>query len=102
MARLTSSSENRPRYSVAERIIYFCLGIFYATGFVYVLFFTQNRWRHFPKRNINWVLFRDKIQHWQTGALHTTPENIEFYKDLIGNILLFIPFPFFLFYFFGI
>ena len=102
MPAQTSSNQSQPQYSPAERIIYSCLGFFYATGFVYILFFTQNRWRHFPKRNINWILFRDKIQHWQTWSLHTHPENVEFYKDLIGNILLFIPFPFVLFFFFGI
>jgi len=48
------------------------------------------------------ILFRDKIQHWQTRALHTRPENVELYKDIIGNILLFIPFPLFLFFFFRI
>jgi len=34
--------------------------------------------------------------------LHTRPENVELYKDIIGNILLFIPFPFFLFFFFRV
>jgi|GEM_PF-2362649 len=100
MRRQKNNNPAQLHYSIAERIIYSCLGVLYALGFVYVLFFTQNRWRPFPKRNVNWVLFGDKIQHWQTRAFHTRPENVELYKDILGNILLFLPFPFFLYYFF--
>lgn len=102
MGKRRNSNRDQPRYSTAERIIYSCLGIFYISAFIYVLFFTQNRWRYFPKRNFNLILFRDKLQHWQTRTLHTRPENVELYKDIIGNILLFIPFPFFLFFFFRV
>jgi glycopeptide antibiotics resistance protein len=31
-----------------------------------------------------------------------SPGNLEFYKDLIGNILLFVPFPFLLYYVLGV
>ena len=51
-----------------------------------------------PERTFNLVPFRDKLHYLQTYTSHTSPENIEFYKDLFGNIVLFIPFPLLVFY----
>jgi glycopeptide antibiotics resistance protein len=94
------------RKRVAEnkliRFIYITAGIFYSACLLYVFFFARRRWRIVPKRNFNLIPFRDKIYYLQTYAIHKRPENVEFLKDLIGNIALFIPFPFLLFYVLGI
>ena len=82
--------------------IYTSLGIFYTGGLVYIFFFARRRWIPFPKRSFHLIPFRDKLLYLQSYASHSSPENLEFYKDLIGNILLFIPFPFLLFYVLGI
>ncbi|MEO5564486.1 MAG: VanZ family protein [Chitinophagaceae bacterium] len=78
------------------------LGLLYAAGLIYIFFFARRRWRFFPTRNINLVPFRDKINYLQTNAIRVNPYNWEFYKDLFGNILLFVPFPLLVSYFFGI
>ena len=46
--------------------------------------------------------FGEKISFWQSAIPHTRAETIEFYKDLLGNILLFVPFPFLLLFVFRI
>jgi len=49
----------------------------------------------FPKRSFNLVPFRRKfiiLENYTRFVI--SPGNLEFYKDLIGNILLFVLFPF--------
>lgn len=84
----------RPEKSF-RKIIYSSLCIFYMACLVYIFFFARRRWVPLPIREINIVPFRDKI-----GYLHDHNGNadLEFYKDLVGNILLFIPFPFLIYY----
>jgi glycopeptide antibiotics resistance protein len=82
--------------------IYTSLGIFYTGCLLYIFFFARRRWIPLPKRSYHLIPFRDKVLYLQTYAIHSSPENLEFYKDLVGNILLFIPFPFLLFYVMGI
>lgn len=96
-----SMKEQWPENPVAK-IFLRSLGILYTAGLIYIFFFARRRWRFFPIRNINLVPFRDKFHYLQTNQVRVNPYNLEFYKDLFGNILLFIPFPFLLFYFFGI
>lgn len=102
MDKLRKPSKRPLRFNLLERSAYAVLGICYALGFVYVCFFARRRWGPPPKNKLNLEFFRDKVQYWQTSALHTRPESIEFYKDFIGNILLYIPLPFLLFYALGV
>jgi glycopeptide antibiotics resistance protein len=94
--------ENRIKRRSPEKrslqFIYTGLCTVYVSGLVYIFFFARRRWVPFSKRSIHIIPFRDKMQYLQTYSTHTRPENIEFYKDLIGNILLFVPFPFLLCY----
>ena len=78
--------------------IYISLCTFYTVSLTYIFFFTSRRWTPFSKRSIHLVPFREKTEYFQSCAIHTRPENIEFYKDFIGNILVFVPFPFLLCY----
>ena len=78
------------------------IGIFYTSCLIYIFFFARRRWVPLPERIFNLVPFGNKVLYLQTYAAHTRPENVEFYKDLIGNIVLFIPFPLLLFYVIGI
>ena len=77
------------------------LSFFYTSGLVYIFFFARRRWVPLPARTVHWVPFNEKLDYVRTYALHTHPENLEFYKDLFGNILLFVPFPFLLAYLLG-
>jgi glycopeptide antibiotics resistance protein len=93
------------KLSPEKRFLQFVYGGFctlYTAGLVYIFFFARRRWVIPSKRSIHLVPFRDKIEYLQTYGSHTRVENIEFYKDFIGNILLFVPFPVLLLYVFGI
>ncbi|MFI5130101.1 MAG: VanZ family protein [Chitinophagales bacterium] len=79
-----------------QKVIYTGLGFFYIACMVYIFFFARRRWGPFPKRSIHFTPFEEKIRFWQTISGHSRMETLEFYKDLVGNILLFVPFPFFL------
>ena len=71
---------------------------FYTSCLVYIFFFARRRWMPIPERTFNLVPFRDKILYLRAYGTHTQFQNVEFYKDLLGNMLLFVPFPFLLFY----
>src|SRR6185436_3844533 len=71
---------------------------FYTSCIVYIFFFARRRWMPVPERTFNLVPFRDKILYLRAYGTHTHVQNVEFYKDLLGNMLLFVPFPFLLFY----
>ena len=77
------------------------LSFFYTAGLIYVFFFARRRWREFPVRNFNIVPLKNKIQYLQAWSHHTAPENAEVLKDVVGNILIFIPFPFLLLFLLG-
>ncbi|MEO8404426.1 MAG: VanZ family protein [Chitinophagaceae bacterium] len=84
------------------KLIFKTLGIFYAATLIYIFFFARRRWRVFPKRNFNLIPFRDKIYFLHTNQTPINSRNLEFYKDLVGNVVIFIPLPFLLFYITGI
>jgi glycopeptide antibiotics resistance protein len=94
-------NSKRPLFKIVQHVIAWMLGIFYGSGLLYIFFFARRRWGPPPKERINLDLFREKFLYWHTGAVHARPEAVEFYKDLFGNVLLFIPLPFFILYFFG-
>jgi len=98
--------ESRMKQGWLERpflkIVYAGIGIFYTASLIYIFFFARRRWRVFPKRNFNLVPFRDKFLYLQATTLRVNPYNLEFYKDFVGNILLFVPLPFLVYYFLGI
>jgi glycopeptide antibiotics resistance protein len=100
----TSKNGNNKRRELksARHVIACILGIFYGSGLLYIFFFARRRWGPPPKERINLDLFREKFLYWHSAAIHTRPEAVEFYKDLFGNVLLFIPLPFFLLYFLGV
>jgi glycopeptide antibiotics resistance protein len=83
------------------KLIFGGLSFFYTVGLIYVFFFARRRWREFPVRNFNIVPLQNKIEYLQEWSQHTTPEKAEFYKDVLGNILIFIPFPFMLLFLVG-
>jgi glycopeptide antibiotics resistance protein len=73
----------------------------YTVTLIYVFFFARRRWREFPVRNYNIVPLRNKIIYLQNWSQHTAPEKAELYKDVLGNIFIFIPFPFMLLFLLG-
>lgn len=80
------------------KIVYSSLCTVYAAGLIYVFFFARRRWSPSSKRSIHLFPFREKAEYLQTCYVHTRLENLEFYKDLIGNVVIFIPFPFLIWY----
>jgi glycopeptide antibiotics resistance protein len=83
------------------KLIFSGLSFFYTVGLIYVFFFARRRWREFPVRNFNIVPLRNKMHYLQEWTRHTAPEKAEFYKDVLGNIFIFIPFPFMLLFLLG-
>jgi glycopeptide antibiotics resistance protein len=83
------------------KIIFGGLSFFYTIGLLYIFFFARRRWREFPIRNYILVPLQKKIDYLQTWSEHTAPEKAEFYKDVLGNIFIFIPFPFMLLFLLG-
>ena len=102
MVTQTSIKKNQQPEKKLLKFIYTSFASFYVAGMVYIFFFARRRWGPFPKRSIHLTPFKEKIIYWQSVTGHTKPENLEFYKDLLGNVLLFIPFPFLLCYIIGI
>jgi glycopeptide antibiotics resistance protein len=84
------------------KLMYTGIGVFYTACLMYIFFFARRRWNPFPERRVHLVPFRNKILYLQAYSIHTRQENLEFYKDLVGNILLFIPIPFLLYFILGI
>jgi glycopeptide antibiotics resistance protein len=94
---------NRKWYQASIiKFIVNALAIFYTATLIYIFFFARRRWRIFPKRNFNLIPFRDKIYFLHTNQTALDSRNLEFYKDLVGNVVIFIPLPFLLFYITGI
>jgi glycopeptide antibiotics resistance protein len=94
--------QKKSREKILLKIIYSSVCIVYAAGLIYVFFFARRRWSPSSRRSVHFFPFREKAEYLQTCYLHTRPENLEFYKDLIGNVVIFIPFPFLLCYLLGI
>lgn len=83
------------------KFIFGGLSFFYTVGLCYVFFFARRRWREFPVRNFNLVPLWKKIHYLQNWSQFTGPEKAEIYKDVLGNIFIFIPFPFLLVFLLG-
>jgi glycopeptide antibiotics resistance protein len=83
------------------KFIFAGLSFFYTVGLCYVFFFARRRWREFPVRNFNIVPLRSKLHYLENWSAFTGPEKAEIYKDVLGNIIIFIPFPFLLVFLLG-
>jgi glycopeptide antibiotics resistance protein len=83
------------------KFIFGGLSFFYTVGLCYVFFFARRRWREFPVRNFNIVPLRNKLHYLENWSQFTGPEKSEIYKDVLGNIIIFIPFPFLLVFLLG-
>jgi len=83
------------------KLIFGGLSFFYTVGLCYVFFFARRRWREFPVRNFNLVPLRNKLHYLEGWSQFTGPEKAEIYKDVLGNIIIFIPFPFLLVFLVG-
>jgi len=83
------------------KLIFGGLSFFYTVGLCYVFFFARRRWREFPVRNFNIVPLRNKLHYLENWGQFTGPEKAEIYKDVLGNIIIFIPFPFLLVFLLG-
>lgn len=82
------------------KFFWFCLGAY--SGLLFYIFFLAKR-RPRPtlltfKGLVNLVPFKDK--YWFLANQFWLPKHVvvELYKDIFGNILLFMPVPFFLMY----
>ena len=100
--RKQKAKRNKRFHKTALRVLWLITGLSYASTLTYIFFFARRRWAPLSKRTLNLHLFHEKFLFWQNAGVHTRPEVIGFYKDLIGNIVLFIPFPFFLLLFFKV
>jgi glycopeptide antibiotics resistance protein len=80
-------------------------GIFYFATLFYIFFLARRRrgprlpWHQRP---VNLIPLRHKIEYIASYGYSTGPEKGGFYIDLFGNIILFIPFAFFLMFLFNI
>lgn len=83
------------------KLVFAGLSFFYTVGLCYVFFFARRRWREFPVRNFNIVPLRSKLHYLENWTQYTGPEKAEIYKDVLGNIIIFIPFPFLLVFLLG-
>jgi glycopeptide antibiotics resistance protein len=94
---------NKQRFEqILVRIVPLLASFFYSSLLVYIFFFARRRWVQVPNRIVHVIPFREKILYLQSYSVTRGRENFEFFKDIAGNILLFIPFPFLLRYVFGI
>lgn len=79
--------------------------IFYFTLLFYIFFLARRRrgptlpW---DKRHLNLIPLKDKFDYFVSQYNLPDPQLREFYIDLFGNILLFIPFAFCFYFFFRI
>lgn len=86
--------------TIQRRSISYFFAIVYASALLYIVFFSRRR-RHvhilFDYHSANLIPFKNKILYLSAHnyALHGSIA-YQFYSDFIGNILLFIPLPFFL------
>jgi glycopeptide antibiotics resistance protein len=88
-----------------KAIIKVVLGIFYFATLFYIFFLARRRrgptlpWH---KRHLNLIPLKDKIEYFTAYPHLTGPQGGQFYIDLFGNIILFVPFAFFLVFIFHI
>ena len=79
--------------------------IFYFVLLFYIFFLARRRrgptlpWR---KRHLNLIPLKNKFDYFVSQCNTPDPQLREFYIDFFGNILLFIPFAFFFYFFFRI
>src|SRR5688500_9508967 len=79
-----------------KRIVVIILKISVSLGYssflVYVLFFARRR-RNLSQRIFNVVPFKSRVDDFKNLALYNNYELLNFYSNLIGNIILFVPLP---------
>lgn len=84
-------------------LVAWCCFLFYIVLVLYIVFGARRRHGvsadHF-RSFLNFVPFEGKLEDYQSNFAHISRYN--FYSDLIGNILLFIPLSFLLMYLFRI
>ena len=73
----------------------------YSSFFIYALFFARRR-RNLSQRVFNIVPFNSRLNDLKKLHLYNNYELLNFYANLIGNVILFIPFPSLLFFLFKI
>ena len=73
----------------------------YSSLFVYVLFFARRR-RNLSQRIFNIVPFTSTLENFRNLTSYNNHELYNFYSNLIGNVVLFVPFPSMLFFLFKI
>lgn len=80
-----------------------CLCFFYCFLLFYIVFLARRRrTRVIPEANRINLIPGDNAWYFFIQNIHTAKDNYYFYTDLIGNIILFIPFPFSLLFIFGV
>ncbi|MEJ7769218.1 MAG: VanZ family protein [Chitinophagaceae bacterium] len=70
-----------------------CFLVLYFVPFIYIVFFARRR-QHIENRFVNLVPVRNFYSYYH-DATHDTFYN--FYSNLLGNVILFLPLPFILF-----
>lgn len=77
------------------------LAICYGSGMSYLVFFARRR-RHLEERYLNLIPFRSTLHDFIKLDTTSAKDLYNFYTNLAGNIILFVPFPFVLASFFRI
>ena len=86
---------------IIAAVIKISVSLGYSSFFVYVLFFARRR-RNVSQRIFNIVPFNSTIEDFKNLTLSNNRELFNFYSNLIGNIILFVPLPWLLFFLFQI
>ena len=73
----------------------------YSSFFVYVLFFARRR-RNLSQRIFNIVPLNSTLDNFKNLPSYNNHELLNFYSNLIGNVILFVPFPSLLLFLFKI
>ena len=85
----------------AMKLIKQVVAVAYGLAVVYLVFFARRR-RHIEERYLNLVPVRNTVQSFIELKTGTHKEAYNFYTNLAGNMLLFLPLPFLLVLFFKI
>ena len=75
------------------KVLKFLFSLIYAVLLIYAVFFARRR-RHIPERYLNIVPLKNLVKDFHT--LKDNHETINYFFDLVGNILLFMPYTFIL------
>ena len=77
------------------RFIKYLFTFIYSSLFVYALFFARRR-RNLHERYLNIIPFKNSIRDFQASDFTEKRDVINYFSNLVGNIILFVPYTFIL------